>query len=183
MSEAFSALQPDIIFDRVGMQEGMQVADLGCGRSGTLTLAASRRVGTSGLVYAVDVIPEVLEHLSGRIRAGGHDNIQVIWSDIEVVGKTAIPEQSLDRCFLQNVLSSLIAEEYALEEALRLLRPGGTLVIVDWTKSLSPSAAIPSRIITPAQIERHAERLGFVPQERFTLGGYHYGFALAKIGD
>lgn len=183
MSDIFVALQPDIIFDRVGMDEGMQVADLGCGRSGGLTFAAARRVGSNGLVYAVDVIPDVLEHLHGRIRAGGHDNIQVIWSDIEVVGKTAIPQASLDRCFLQNVLSSIVAEDRALEEAVRLLRPGGSLVVVDWTKPLGPGTAIPNRIITPAHIERHAERLGFVPAERFSLGGYHYGFILTKSGE
>ena len=180
MSEAFIALQPDSIFDRVGMEEGMQVADLGCGRSGTLTFAAARRVGPHGLVYAVDVVPDVLEHMSGRIRSGGHDNIQVIWSDIEVVGKTAVPGNSLDRCFIQNVLSTLKAEDQALEEAIRLLRPGGILVIVDWQKPLGPGTAIPSRIVTPEHIERHAERLGFAPQERFSLGGYHYGYTLTK---
>lgn len=183
MSDVFSALQPEIIFDRVGTKEGMQVADLGCGRSGTLTFAAARRVGEHGAVYAVDVIPEVLEHLSGRIRSSGHDNIHVIWSDIEMVGKTAIPAESLDQCFLQNILSSLEAEDRALEEATRLLRPRGTLIVVDWTKSLSPHAAIPSRLVAPEHIERHAQRLGFVPQERFSLGGYHYGFVLTKTGE
>ncbi len=180
MSQPFVALQPDSLFERVAIDPGMQVADLGCGSSGVLTFAMARRVGDDGLVYAVDVIPEVLEHISGRIRSGGHDNIQVIWSDIEAVGKTAIPANSLDRCFIQNVLSALKAEDQALEEAFRLLRPGGMLVVVDWLKTLGPGTAIPSRIVTPEHIERHAERLGFVPQERFTLGGYHYGYTLTK---
>lgn len=96
------------------------------------------------------------------------------------MGKTgSLPGNSLDRCFIQNVLSTLKAEDQALEEAIRLLRPGGILVIVDWQKPLGPGR-IPSRIVTPEHIERHAERLGFVPQERFILGGYHYGYTLTK---
>jgi ubiquinone/menaquinone biosynthesis C-methylase UbiE len=181
MTEGFVALQPNVVFDRVGMSSGMHVADLGCGRSGSLLFAASRYVGDGGIVYGVDVVPEVLEHLSGRIRAGGYDNIQVIWGDIEMVGKTAVPENSLDRCFIQNVLSSLTAEERALEEAIRLLSPGGKLVVIDWAKPLGMNGVIPTRLITADQVEQRARQLGFIPQERFWLGGYHYGLILSKI--
>lgn len=180
MPESFLAQEPEQLFDRVGVHAGMHVADLGCGRSGSIIFAAARRVGDEGLVYAVDIIPEVLEHLNGRMQAEGHDNIQVIWSDIETVGKTAIPSQSLDRCFLHNVLSSIVAEDRALEEARRLLKNDGRLLVIDWAKSLGPHGAIPSRLIDPEIIKRHAARLGLLPIEQFSWGGYHYGLILAK---
>jgi ubiquinone/menaquinone biosynthesis C-methylase UbiE len=158
----------------------MHVADLGCGRSGHIVFAAARRVGVNGMVYAIDVVPEVLEHLSGRIRSLGHDNVQTIWSDIEMVGKTAVPEASLDRCFIHNVMSSVNAHQRVLEEVARLLRPNGRVVIVDWARPLGPNAAIPSRLIPSETVAGHAERIGFSVDEVFSLGGYHYGLVLSK---
>jgi ubiquinone/menaquinone biosynthesis C-methylase UbiE len=178
--ETFTAIQPEDLFDRVALQEGMHVADMGCGRAGQIVFAAARRVGDRGMVYAVDVVPEVLEHLAGRIRSGGHDNIQTIWSDIESVGKTAVPAGSLDCCFIYNVMSSVNAHQRVLEESGRLLRPGGKMAIVDWARHLGPSSAIPSRLATAVMLTGYAKRLGLVVDDEFSLGGYHYGLVLSK---
>ena len=180
MFDSYVPIHPEEMCDRVDLRPGMHVADLGCGRSGMLAFTAARRVGEEGIVYAVDVVPDVLEHISSQIRSRGHDNIQVIWSDIELYGKTAIPQQSLDRCFFQNVLSVLSAEDQALAEAARLLRPGGSLVVVDWVRPIGAGSTIPSRLVLPSDVDRHAQQLGLLQGERFSLGGYHYGYILKK---
>ena len=51
--------------DRLGIGPGAVVADIGAG-SGYFTLHAARRVGESGVVYAVDIQQKMLDCLSAR---------------------------------------------------------------------------------------------------------------------
>ena len=108
MTEAQSAGKALIdsrkILQRVGLARGMRLVDFGCGRTGHFIFPAAKMVEDVGLVYAVDILKEVLDNVRSRVRSGGYDNIQLVWSDIEVPGKTPIPAESLDVCFLVNVI-------------------------------------------------------------------------------
>ena len=81
-------VDPYIVFDKVGLAKGMRVADLGCGRTGHFVFPAAKIVGGMGIVYAVDVVKNVLENISSMARDEGYDNVRAVWSDIEKFGKT-----------------------------------------------------------------------------------------------
>ena len=131
MSHAGVALvDPYLIFTKVGVAPGMHLADFGCGRTGHFIFSLSRLVGDTGVVYAVDILKDILEHIRGRVRSEGYDNIHTVWSDIERVGKTAIPESTLDGIFFVNVLSRMQAQTDSLQEAARLIKSGGFVVVV-----------------------------------------------------
>ncbi len=172
--------RPEDVLLKAGVESGMHVADLGCGRSGQLTFALAREVGHEGTVYAVDVVPEVLEHLSGLVRAHGHSNIKTVWSDIETVGKTAIPENSLDRCLLHNVMSALTAHDRVLEETARLLKPRGMVLIVDYARQIGPNANFPARLLPREALRVKSERSGFELLDEMTFSDFHYGVLLRK---
>src|SRR5207244_1192531 len=55
-------LQPNRIMDILGIKEGANVADIGAG-SGWFTVRAARRVGTSGVVYAIDINRDYLKYI------------------------------------------------------------------------------------------------------------------------
>jgi len=108
MSHSGTALvNPYNIFDQAGLLEGMKVADLGCGGTGHFVFSIKDRVGDNGVVYAVDILKNILENINSRIKSEGHENIFPIWSDIENPGSVPIPEGSLDMCFLVNVMYTL----------------------------------------------------------------------------
>ena len=137
MSHSGTALiDPYKIFEKISLAEGQRVADLGCGRTGHFVFPAVKIVGDKGVVYAVDIIKNVLDSIKSMARSEGYDSVQTVWSDIELPGKTPIPAGSLDACFYVNVLFQLKNKVGAIKEAVRLLKKGGYLVVVDWAKKL-----------------------------------------------
>src|ERR1700723_769386 len=58
-------LHIDQVMNILGIAPGKAVADIGAG-SGWFTVRAARRVGTGGLVYAVDINPAAIKYIHGR---------------------------------------------------------------------------------------------------------------------
>ncbi len=125
----------DLVLDQVGWRGDEDVVDLGAG-GGLLALGAALR--TTGTVHAVDLFVgkdlsgNGLGRLNRNIRiVGVTDRVQVHRTDVRATG---LPDGSADV-----VLSSLCIHNLseaadraaALDEAVRFLRPGGTLVISD----------------------------------------------------
>ena len=53
---------PEKNIEQLGLTPGMKVADLGSG-SGFYTIASARLVGTSGLVYSIDIQKDLLTRI------------------------------------------------------------------------------------------------------------------------
>jgi len=173
-------INPEKIFDKINLRSGMRVADFGCGRTGHFVFTASRRVGNTGIVYAIDIIKNILESIASQSKSGGFHNIQTIWSDIEKYNKSPIPENSLDVSFFVNVISSLADYKTALRESVRLLKISGFLIIVDWDKKLGMIGPDKDKMISPDIIENMADELGLEWVDKFSINDYHYTVILKK---
>lgn len=55
-------LPPEQTLIRLGLHEGDTMADIGCG-IGYFTIPASKIVGDSGKIFAMDLLPEMLEEV------------------------------------------------------------------------------------------------------------------------
>ncbi len=169
-------LNPFLILEHAGLREGMSVADLGCGAIGHFVFPAARLVGRSGTVYAVDILKSALSGVESRAKIEGANNVRTVWSDIEVVGATKIPSGSLDVVMLVNNLP----KREMVTEAVRLTKPGGLLLVVDWKLTAAPFGP-PSkdRVDKEAvKIMATTERLRL--KEEFEAGQYHYGLTFVK---
>jgi ubiquinone/menaquinone biosynthesis C-methylase UbiE len=117
------------VLDLAGVAPGKAVLDVGCG-TGTLAIVARERVGPEGHVSAVDASFEMIAHARAKARAVG-----------AAVDFREAPAQSLpfaDARF-DIVLSTTVihclpkpARLQCFREMARVLRPGGTLLIVDF---------------------------------------------------
>jgi ubiquinone/menaquinone biosynthesis C-methylase UbiE len=182
MSHSGGALiSPEVVFKKISLTPGMRVADLGCGRTGHFVFPAAKIVGDSGLVYAVEIIKDVLESIRSRSRSEGYPNVQVIWSDIELYGKTPVPEGSLNACFMVNVLFQVKDKLSALKEAARLLQKEGKAVIVDWSKKLGPLGPESSSMLNEDELKQVAGLAGFEFEENLPVGDYHFCMLFKKI--
>lgn len=99
-------------------------ADLGIG-DGLLTLMLAQ---VARSVTAVDLSEEMLTQLDKRAKARGFDNIEFVQGEIEDL---PLPAKSHDVVVLSQALHHAASPARALEEALRILVPGGKLLVID----------------------------------------------------
>lgn len=124
--------------DRLGLAGDEKLLDLGCGR-GAVLIAAARRL-PAGRAAGVDLWagkdqsgnrPEVT--LANAAAAGVADRVEVHTADI-----TSLPfaDGSFDIVTSALVIHNIPSDEQryqAVDEAMRVLRPGGQLVIADFS--------------------------------------------------
>ncbi len=125
-------IHPSNVLKAAGLKKGMRFADLGAGRLGHFVFPATRIVGEHGMVFAVDILPEVIESLEGLRQLHSVHNLQVLWSDFERVGALKIADRSVDLVSFVNVTRVLLDNPVGLDEAKRILNTSGKILIVDW---------------------------------------------------
>lgn len=104
---------------------GQDVADLGAGE-GDLTLLLARFART---VTAVDASSKMLAHLRSRADAMAMDKgLRLVQCDLE---NLQLPADSMDAVFLSQALHHAARPEIALQEAARVLRANGLIVVLD----------------------------------------------------
>jgi len=169
---------PDKNLAQLGLSEGMKVADLGAG-TGYYSIAAGRRVGNGGRIYAVEVQKDLLGRLASNATAEKVHNVEVVWGSIDTIGGTKLHDGIIDRVILANTLFQIEqADRDGLAlEIKRILKPGGKLLLVDWLPGspLSPKNCVP-RIIA----ENLFNKNGFALEKAFTAGDHHYGLVFAR---
>ncbi|MEE8470056.1 MAG: methyltransferase domain-containing protein [Dehalococcoidia bacterium] len=168
------------VLDEIGLTNGDSFLDVGCG-DGYFSLAASKIVGNEGKVYAVDNYEESIAELKVQIDQGNIANIQTIVAD--VTKNVPLPDGIIDVCLMANVLHGFAANaeiESCMSEIAKVIRPGGTLTIVDFKKiSGSPGPPISIRL-TPQKTEELVTPYGFQRKLVVDVGQYHYAVILCK---
>lgn len=158
----------------------MHVADFGVGRTGHLVFPAAQMVGERGVVYAVDILKDVLESIRKRAELERFVNIHTVWADIERSGSVAIPAASLDLIFLVNVMFHISDYEAVLKEALRVLKDKGRIVVVDWVKRLANLGPALDKMVDFPRLSVLARTCGCVVQDDFDVGSYHKALILFR---
>ena len=173
-------IDPHVLIQKAHVQPGMHVADLGCGSTGHVLFPLAKHIGEEGMVYAVDILKDVLVAVQKRAASHGLVHLHTVWSDIEQVGHTAIPPQSLDIAFLINTLVQATDQHAMLDEAYRLLKDKARLVVVEWTKKGIAVGPSDDRYVDMDAIHAWATSHGFVVQEACAMGPYHTGVVFYK---
>lgn len=169
-----------LVLEKAQIQPGMHLGDFGCGRTGHIVFPAAAAIGERGVVYAVDIMKDVLESINKRAGLEGFVNIHTVWADIERAGAVAIPEKSLDLAIFVNSLFHAKDIATMLNEAKRLLKDKARLVIVDWKAHGLPFGPRPDQLLDFNQAKAWAIANNFVIQDDFEVGQYHRGIVLYK---
>jgi ubiquinone/menaquinone biosynthesis C-methylase UbiE len=115
------------VLDRVGIQPGERVLELGPG-PGTFSIEAAQRAEPGGTLVAVDIQPRMVAALEKKAREAGVSNLEAhVGSALEL----PLEDGSVDRAFLVTVLPEIPDRHRALLELHRVLRPGGVLSITE----------------------------------------------------
>ena len=114
------------ILKEVGIRDGSQVLDFGCGPGGYV-VPASTLVGQSGRVYALDIHPLAIRSVQRLVASKGLANVETILSDCQ----TGLPDASIDVALLYDTYHDLSEPERVLKELHRVLKPDGVLSFSD----------------------------------------------------
>ena len=115
----------------------MDIADIGAG-TGFYSLLFAEQVGKSGNVFAVDITDDFLRNIKRRASEKNLNNIHVVRSDQK---DTRLDSDSIDMAFVCNTYHHFEYPQSMLASIHRALRPGGTLIIIDYRKQPDTSSS------------------------------------------
>lgn len=116
--------------------DGLQILDLGCG-AGRDCYLLSRLVGQDGRVVGVDMTVEQLDvarsHRDFHAKQFGYSasNVEFIQADIERLDETDLEDNRFDLIVSNCVINLATDKRAVLDEAFRLLKPGGEMYFAD----------------------------------------------------
>jgi predicted methyltransferase len=123
--EVFAARKE--ILKAVGPHKGMTVADVGAG-TGLFTIIFANEVGPKGWVYAVDIAPAFLQHISHQ---GQREHLFNITPVLCAENSVSLPPESIDLAFVCDTYHHFEYPKSTLASLHRALREKGTLVVID----------------------------------------------------
>lgn len=116
------------------IKPGSKVLDIAAG-TGDLTILISKRVGAQGSVIHSDINDQMLQAGRARLaKADIPDNVQFIQADAEDL---QFEDSTFDAVTIGYGIRNFTNKMQALREILRVLKPGGQLTIVEFSKPTS----------------------------------------------
>ncbi len=119
--------------DLASLAPGEHVLDLACG-TGLVTLAAADTVGTNGKVVGTDLSGQMVEVARQRACTRQLPNVTFARMDAETLD---LPDATFDAVLCSLGLMYLPDPARAMREWLRVLKPGGRVVIAVWGKRVN----------------------------------------------
>lgn len=135
MSMGIHRLWKRYTIDCSGVRAGMRVLDI-AGGTGDLTAQFSRRVGSSGEVVLADINDAMLKVGRDKLRDQGYvGNIRYVQADAE---QLPFEDNSFDIITIAFGLRNVTDKAAALRSMFRVLKPGGRLLILEFSKPIAP---------------------------------------------
>ena len=121
--------------EQMQLRPGLQVLDV-AGGTGDLTKRIARRIGHTGKAILSDINSSMLE--AGRDRLADEGivgNVEIVQANAECL---PFPDNSFDRIIIGFGLRNVTHKDQALASMYRVLKPGGQLLILEFSKPTLP---------------------------------------------
>ncbi len=176
-------LDPDLIVARMGIREGMHVADLGCG-TGHLVLSMARAIAPEGHAYAVDLDPEMVSSARSYVFHEGLRDATFIVADLVLDPLSEIPAGSLDVVVLSSTLHEMGKDgAKVIRKARDLLRSDGQLLVIEWQKKMTVIGPPLSTRLDETEVVAMVQKAGFISKDTFEAGTCHFGVVCEPAPD
>lgn len=163
----------DLLIPALKLKPGDRVADIGCG-SGYHTRRLAEVVGTNGVVFAVDIQPEMLALLTNRLAAEGIFNVRPV---LGTSTDPKLPRASVDLILMVDVYHEFDHPFEMVQAMCAALKPGGRIVFVEF-RAEDPN--VPIKLVhkmSETQVRKEmsvqplewVETIGILPQQHIIV--------------
>lgn len=171
-------LSVEKITDELNIASNETIADFGSGH-GFFAAAFAKKVGPSGQIFAIDILPTALESIRSQAKIEGLFNIKIIHGNLEKPNGSTLPAGVCDMVMIANILFQAPDKSSLIEEAKRVLKEGGRLVVVEWKPYIAVGPPKESRL-SEAELKQLILSKGFSEIGAIDAGSHHYGFVFKK---
>jgi len=171
---SFDLIDKERFFGALGIKREYVLLDAACG-VGKYSIAISDVLKNEGIIYAVDLWEEGIQTLKQTIEEKEIKNIKPFLADISK--HIPVEDQSVDIILMATVLHDLIednTEKGTLSEVRRVLKPGGSLVIVEFKKMEGPPGPPVAIRLSPEETEKIVSAYGFNQEKVIDVGPFNY---------
>ena len=172
-------MNPESIVEFFDIQPGMKIADFGSG-SGYFTILMAKKVGDNGLVTALDILESALESVRAKASVNNLNNLQTVRADLEVLGGSSLADNSQDIVLLANVLFQSRKRMEVIQEAKRVLAPGGFLIFIDWKRGGGGLGPPEANRVDAGEIKTILQNQGLGFVREIDAGAFHFGLIYKK---
>jgi len=135
MSLGIHRLWKRFTIGQAGVRAGQQVLDV-AGGTGDLSAVFARQAGPKGLVTVADINAAMLDVGRGRLADRGlAGNLEFVQADAEAL---PFPDNHFDCITMAFGLRNVTHQDRALESMYRVLKPGGRLLVLEFSKPVLP---------------------------------------------
>ena len=166
-------VNPAEILKKIRIKEDIVAADFGSGSGGWVIPLAL--IAPQGKVYALDILKEPLSSLKAKLKLNKISNVEIIVADVEK--ETNLINKSCDLVLMTNLLFQATNLEKIFQEAIRVLKNKGRVLVVDWRKE---SKIGPEKKISAEEIIKKAKKVGLKLKKQFNASDYHYAIIFNK---
>lgn len=146
----------EMTVDLAQVKPGNSVLEIGCG-TGTLTLAAKRRVGPAGEAFGIDQIPGMVA-ASQRKAAQANEKITFQAGSIDNI---PFPDNRFDAVLCSFMIFHMSEEtrRKGIAEIQRVLKPGGRLLVLDMASPAQPVQRAIARLFFGGMLQHELREL------------------------
>lgn len=159
--ERVSSLKVDEIVQRLRLEPGQVVADIGAG-PGIFSLVLAHAVGPTGKVYAEEVDQAFIDRINEKVQAQHVTNVQPVlgtFTDPKLPG-------DVDLAFFHDVLHHVGDRIGFLRTLAPRIKSRGRIAIIEYDGMNGPHKADPTLQIAREQLDRWMAQVGFKPVEQ-----------------
>jgi cyclopropane fatty-acyl-phospholipid synthase-like methyltransferase len=161
--------KPDEVLEALKIKAGEIIADIGAG-SGYFTARLAHHVGPAGRVYAVDISPDMIQHLQQRVRDMKLSNVSPILARPD----DPLLPQPVDRFLIVDVWHHVENQSGYLAKMKERLKPGGQIIMIDFHKRDLPVGPPLAMKIAREDLIRQMESHGFRMTTEHAFLPYQY---------
>ena len=123
-----------------------------------------------------EIEKDYLDTIRHKVAEAGLGNVEIIWGNVEKSGGTKLSDGAADVVIASNILFQVEDKNAFIEEARRVLKQSGRVLLSDWAeKSIMSKVAV-----SKARARQMFEQKGFAYEREIDTGEQHYGMIFRR---